>query len=160
VAQVVHVGKLADLREVAGSFWDLANLVPNPEPSPFDAIREVDERGEYWRGRRLQPLMEYSKWDKFEAVIIKARDALVLVEGQESADYHFEKIDKVFPHVGKNPSDLGGRPGKDYRLTRHAAYLVAMAGDDTKEAVARARIYFARRTEEADGFSAATEKPL
>lgn len=29
----------------------------------------------------------------------------------------------------KNPSDLGGRPGQDYRLSRYACYLIAMNGD-------------------------------
>ena len=38
----------------------------------------------------------------------------------------------------------------DFRLTRFGAYLVAMAGDDTKQAVAEARIYFAVRTREAE----------
>ncbi|MGW4629300.1 RhuM family protein [Streptomyces rubiginosohelvolus] len=50
------------------------------------------------------------------------------------------------------------RAAQDYRLSRFGAYLVAMAGDDTKEPVALARVYFAGRTREAElGALTATE---
>ncbi|WP_051326003.1 phage antirepressor KilAC domain-containing protein [Glycomyces tenuis] len=112
--------------------------------SPFDQVKHTDEHGnENWTGRSLQPLMEYSRWEDFATVIEKAKDSLRLVEGPEQADRHF----------GKCRSD-GGRWGNqqidDYRLTRFAAYLTAMAGDDTKRAVAEARIYFAVKTREAE----------
>ncbi len=114
-------------------------IVPLPIPdgqTPFDAIRQEDERGEFWTGRDLQSVLDYTSWDKFEIVILKARDALALIEGAESSAHHFSKWE----------SD-GGRWGntklEDYRLTRFGAYLTAMAGDDTKRAVAEGRIYFA-----------------
>jgi phage antirepressor YoqD-like protein len=111
--------------------------------SPFDAIRRADERGEYWTGRDLQGVMTYANWREFAEVIEKAKAALALIEGQESADHH----------LAISPSE-GGRWGNqrldDYRLTRFGAYLVAMAGDDTKKAVAEARIYFAVRTRQAE----------
>ncbi|MEU6058037.1 RhuM family protein [Streptomyces sp. NPDC047097] len=46
--------------------------------------------------------------------------------------------------------NLGSGDKVDYRLTRFGAYLVAMAGDDTKPAVAQARVYFAVRAREAE----------
>lgn len=111
--------------------------------SPFDAIRRTDEHGEYWTGRDLMPLMDYGQWVKFAAVIEKAKASLAVVEGTEQAERHFPKRE----------SD-GGRWGnqsiEDYRLTRFGAYLTAMAGDDTKRAVAEARIYFAVRAREAE----------
>jgi hypothetical protein len=112
--------------------------------SPFDQIRRLDEYGrEYWAGRELQPLMVYGRWHEFAAVIAKAKASLALVHGDDQAEHHF-----VIQH-----SD-GGRWGNqsldDYRLTRFAAYLTAMAGDDTKEAVAQARVYFAVRAREAE----------
>lgn len=122
--------------------------IPLPSPggggSPFDAIRHVDAFGrEYWLGREMQPLVEYSRWEDFATVIEKAKASLALVHGDSQAEHHF----------GISRSD-GGRWGNqkldDYRLTRFAAYLAAMAGDDTKPAVARARVYFAVRAREAE----------
>lgn len=117
--------------------------IPIPTSSPFDALRLVDEDGEYWTGRDLQPLMQYSRWEDFATVIEKAKASLSLVQGSGQADHHF----------GISRSD-GGRWGnqqlENYRLTRFGAYLTAMAGDDTKEAVAHARVYFATKTREAE----------
>jgi hypothetical protein len=91
----------------------------------------------------MQPLMTYSRWEDFATVVEKAKASLALVHGDDQAAHHF----------ATSRSD-GGRWGNqkldDYRLTRFGAYLVAMAGDDTKEAVAQARVYFAVRTREAE----------
>lgn len=110
-------------------------------PSPFDAIRRVDERGEYWLARELMPLMQYARWDSFAIVVDKARASLALVEGKDAAGSNFLDVQKV---SGRGPA------GADVRLTRFGAYLVAMAGDDTKVAVAAARVYFAVKTREAE----------
>lgn len=112
-------------------------------PSPFDAIRRMDERGEYWTGRDLMPLMEYAAWDKFAAVIEKAKASLALVQGAGQAEHHFTAW-------GSDGGRWGNQRLDDCRLTRFGAYLVAMAGDDTKPAVARARVYFAVKTREAE----------
>jgi len=93
----------------------------------------------------MQPLMEYSRWEDFAAVIEKAKYSLALVQGGDQAEHHFREMPEVIN---------GGRWGKQtvasYQLTRFGAYLVAMAGDDTKDAVAHARVYFAVRTREAE----------
>jgi DNA-damage-inducible protein D len=112
--------------------------------SPFESIKEVDADGdERWSARELMPLMDYGRWHEFSVIVEKAKNSLNLVQGSDQAEHHF-----VICH-----SD-GGRWGNqrlgDYRLTRFAAYLTAMAGDDTKEAVAHARVYFAVRTREAE----------
>jgi hypothetical protein len=42
--------------------------------SPFDQIRQVDEFGtEYWLARQLQPLLGYSRWQRFEETIERAK---------------------------------------------------------------------------------------
>lgn len=114
-----------------------------PEGSPFDALRHLDSEGEHWFARELMVLMGYSRWEDFAAMVERAKASLALVQGAEAADHHFA----IFR------SD-GGRWGKtkveDYRLTRFAAYLTAMAADDTKTKVAEARIYFAVKTREAE----------
>lgn len=110
--------------------------------SPFDRIRRVDAFGrEHWSGRDLQPLMEYSRWEDFASVIANAEASLALVHGDDQAEHHFREEPEVIK---------GGRWGTQkvasVRLTRFAAYLTAMAGDDQKQAVAEARIYFAVMT--------------
>lgn len=117
-------------------------ILPAAASSPFDDIRHEDDQGEYWTGRELQPLMEYSQWRDFAIVIEKAKASLALVQGEDVANANFADLRKNAGQVGRN--------GKDYRLTRFAAYLAAMAGDDTKQAVAHARVYFAVRTREAE----------
>jgi DNA-damage-inducible protein D len=110
--------------------------------SAFDAIKRTDERGDYWPARELQPLMEYARWDAFGPVVDKARAALALIQGETTASSNFLYVEKV--------SGARGPAGRDVRLTRFGAYLTAMAGDDTKRAVAEARIYFAVKTREAE----------
>lgn len=127
----------------------MTNVIPHPTlgsgRSPFDAIRRMDERGEHWTGREMQPLMQYSQWRDFATVIQKAKDSLALVQGETAAQDHFAEVRNMIP-TGKGAH----RATQDYRLTRFGAYLTAMAGDDTKEAVAHARVYFAVKTREAE----------
>lgn len=121
-------------------------LVPPPDDgSPFDVIRHEDELGEFWLGRELRPLMDYTRWQTFETVIEKAKSSLALVHGQAVADAAFVQVSQV-----TQTGNLGDQARYDYRLTRFGAYLTAIAGDDTKPAVARARVYFAVRTREAE----------
>lgn len=111
--------------------------------SPFDAIRHLDADGtEHWLGRELMSLMDYSRWERFATVINKAKGSLALVQGEQAAEHHF-------PIWGSDGGRWGGKV-EDFRLTRFGAYLTAMAGDDTKPAVAQARIYFAVKTRQAE----------
>lgn len=113
--------------------------------SPFDMVKDVDEGGEFWDGRKLMPLMQYSRWQTFVEVIEKAKASLALVSGQDAADEAFSQVTEV-----TEVRNLGDQRKRGYRLTRFGAYLTAMAGDDTKEAVAEARVYFAVKTREAE----------
>lgn len=91
----------------------------------------------------MQPLMVYLRWEKFAEVIEKAKASLALVQGADEAERHFAAW-------GSDGGRWGNQKIGDYRLTRFGAYLTAMAGDDTKSAVAHARVYFAVRAREAE----------
>lgn len=100
--------------------------------SPFDRIRRVDPDGsEWWSARDLMPLMGYPAWREFSAAIDRAKTA---------ASNQGLIVDDLF---GVDPQKTNGRPRADYRLSRMAAYLVAMNGDPRKPEVAAAQAYFA-----------------
>ncbi len=107
--------------------------------SAFEAAAHVDDAVEFWTARDLQKLLGYLRWENFEAALMRAMEAC-RNSGQTIHD-HFQE---VFPDVTKNPE--GGRPARDFRLTRYACYLVAQNGDSRKKPVAFAQTYFAIQT--------------
>lgn len=120
----------------------------NDGESPFDAIRRVDDYGqEYWSARDLQPVMGYDKWENFLRVIERA-----IRSAENTGTYS----DQSFSRTQENVP--GGGPAKvDYRLSRQAAYLVAMNGEPNKPAVAAAQAYFTVQTRKAE---IATSRPM
>src|SRR5690349_7632348 len=108
-------------------------------------LRSVEYGREFWLGREMPPHMGYARWQTFAEVIEKAKASLAIVMGQEAADKAFVHVSEVTQAV-----NLGEQTRRDYELTRFGAYLTAMAGDDTKPAVAHARVYFAVRAREAE----------
>lgn len=110
--------------------------------SPFDKIRRTDAYGrEYWLSRELQPLMGYSRWENLAPALNRA---------MTSARNQGLDVEGVFLRSQENPSELGGRPREEYRLTRAAAYLLAMNGDPNKPEVAAAQEYFTFMTRKAE----------
>ncbi len=111
-----------------------------PGQSPFDAIRQTDERGEYWSARDLMPLLEYSSWQRFEEVIDRAK---------EDCEKSGRNVDGNFnPFVKK--SEGRGRPLADYHLTRYACRLIVMASRTSGDVAAQARTYFSDMVEVAE----------
>ena len=99
-----------------------------------------------WFARDLMVLLGFDKWENFERAI---RRAITACENSgHDPEQHFVE---VFPVSGKNPE--GGRPGKNYELSRYACYLIAQNASSRKKQVAFAQTYFAiqtRRQELAD----------
>ena len=107
---------------------DLAVVAP-----PFDAIRRMDEGGEFWTARDLMPLLGYDKWENLAAAVERA-----LAAAWNSGD--------VGAFSRRQEEATGGRPRADYRMTRFGAYLLAMNGDPRKPEIAHAQLYFAAQT--------------
>jgi DNA-damage-inducible protein D len=103
--------------------------------SAFERIKREDEAGEYWLARELAALLGYAKWQHFNDVIEEAKEVCRTNGGE---------VDRLFTAVGKKSR---GRDALDYRLTRHACYIVAESADGRKPEVALAKIYFALTTE-------------
>ena len=111
-----------------------------------EAGRDNGRGDKCWYARDLQALLGYNKWDKFERVIERA-----MVACRNSGHDPAEHFQEVFPQPGKNPE--GGRPAKNFELSRYASYLIAQNASSRLKAVAFAQTYFAiqtRRQELAD----------
>ena len=121
------------------------SIIPHTHgESPFDAIKRTDERGEYWSARDLMPLMGYDKWERFAGSVERA--VLSMQAQGYNPDVEASRLREAFGKTNQRR--------EDFRLTRFAAYLVAMNGDPRKPEVAAAQAYFAVRTRQAETSSA------
>ena len=106
----------------------------------FETIWEIDGDGvEFIYARKLQTLLGYKEWRKFQLPIEKSKKSCI------SNDYgihdHFVHVDKMVK-TGSGAS----RKIEDIKLTRYAGYLIAMNGDTRKTEIAFAQNYFAVQT--------------
>ena len=108
----------------------------------FESIKHMDEDGiEFWYGRELMKVLDYSSWDKFKKIIKKAM--IACENSQVSIKQCFSQLGKTskMPNGGeKYVEDF------DYKLNRYACYLVAQNGSSKKKTIALAQTYFAVQT--------------
>lgn len=106
----------------------------------FEELREIDDSGqEFWTGRRLSKVLEYSEYRHFLPVIEKAKEAC-RNSGYGIHDHFEEFLGMV---------DIGSgakREVPDVKLSRYACYLVVQNGDPTKPVIANGQTYFALQT--------------
>ena len=106
----------------------------------FEDIKHIDENGvEFWYARELKKILEYNKWENFEKVINKAKDACK--NSGISVFEHFPDVRKLSKRANNAEIEI-----KDYKLTRYACYLIAQNGDSRKKVIALAQTYFAVQT--------------
>ena len=110
------------------------------EGQNFEEIKHIDEFGEeYWYARELMKVLQYNKWENFEKVINKAKDACQ--NSGISAFEHFPDVRKLSKRANNAEVIIS-----DYKLTRYACYLIAQNGDSRKKVIALAQTYFAIQT--------------
>ena len=113
---------------------------PDSTQTPFERIRQVDEDNqEFWSARDLMPILEYTKWQNFKTVLLKAQIAYEN-SGNDLAD-HFTDASKMVA-IGSDAK----REVEDMHLSRYACYLVVQNADPAKEVVALGQTYFAVQT--------------
>ncbi len=126
---------------------DLTEFDAPQAESPFERIRQIDpEDYEFWSARDLMPILEYTKWQNFKTVLLKAQIACEN-SGNDPAD-HFTDASKMVA-IGSDAK----REVEDMHLSRYACYLIVQNADPAKEVVALGQTYFAvqtRRQEIAD----------
>lgn len=116
----------------------------------FESLRFTCEGVDAWSGRDLMDLLTYDRWENFRTAVDRAIDTCRT--NGKNPERHFLpaegelniSTDRIFRGVTKKSGR--GRPREEMILSRYAAYLVAMNGDPSKEAVAFAQEYFAVQT--------------
>ena len=106
----------------------------------FENIKHIDENGiEFWYAREMMKILEYNKWENFEKVINKAKEACE--NSNIGVNEHFPDVRKLSKRANNAEVLI-----KDYKLTRYACYLIAQNGDSRKKVIALAQTYFAIQT--------------
>ena len=106
----------------------------------FEDIKHIDENGiEFWYGRELMHILQYSNWQNFEKIIDKAK--ISCENSGISVFEHFIDVNKLSKRANNAEVEI-----KDYELTRYACYLIAQNGDSRKKVIALAQTYFAVQT--------------
>ena len=119
----------------------MANELSKKALSIFEQIKRLDKNNnEYWSGRDLAKVLEYSEYRHFKPVIEKAKEACK--NSGQPVENHFEDYLEMVK-IGSGAE----RPFDDgVKLSRYACYLIVQNADPSKEIVATGQTYFAIQT--------------
>lgn len=93
----------------------------------FENIKHLNELGnEFWYARELQQILDYTRWEKFNNVIEKAK--IACINSGNAIQDHFHQVGKKVS-LGSNSTRLI----KDIELSRYACYLIVQNADSSKE---------------------------
>ena len=109
----------------------------------FETIACEYQGVECWSARDLSTLLGYTKWERFQNAIDKAKDACK--NAGEIVEDHFPGVGKMVPLGSGSVREVD-----DYMLTRYACYLIAQNGDSRKPEISFAQNYFAVQTRVAE----------
>jgi hypothetical protein len=114
-----------------------------PASSPFDRIMHDEDGIEVWYGREFLRELGYTQNSNFSRDfqdVIKRAKVICETAGHRVED-HFFNFEELI-QVGKGAH----KPVVDFKLSRRAAYYVALVADESKPQVALAKNYFAEQT--------------
>lgn len=116
----------------------------------FEDIRHINVDGaEYWLARELAPVLEYVRWENFDKVLKKAKEACI--NSNIKVGDHFRDVTKMIDLAKGARREI-----EDIELSRYACYLIVLNADPRKKIVALGQTYFAvqtRRQELQDEFN-------
>jgi len=113
--------------------------------SPFDAIKETDDKGrEWWNSRKLARLMGYQKYWNFERLMDKVATFLQQEKGLDLKE-HMVEIEEM-----AQLNNGGWRQVKSIKLSRTACIALASNADQKKPVVKAAREYFMSKVNSTD----------
>jgi len=117
----------------------------------LDSLKKIhSNQSEFWMARDLMPVLGYSRWENFQAVINKAKMACESA-GIDPANHFLDTTKMV--QIGSGA--MAERA--DCFLSRYACYLVAMNGDTSKPQIGMAQTYFAVQARRQEVFDELTE---
>jgi len=106
----------------------------------FEELKQIgDSNTEFWYARDLQVALDYSSWDKFKRVILKAITACE--NSGQAPNNHFSQVGKMVKLGSGSQREI-----EDYQLSRYACYLIVQNGDPSKPVIANGQTYFAIQT--------------
>jgi len=105
----------------------------------FEDIKHIDENDfEYWLGRELYQVLEYSRWENFINVINKAK--IACENSNNMISDHFRDVTKIVK-AGATSKSIS-----DFILSRYACYLIVQNANPNKKVIALGQTYFAIQT--------------
>lgn len=105
--------------------------------SPFDVIKETDDKGfEWWNSRKLARLMGYQKYWNFERLMDKVATFLQQEKGLDLKEHMVEIEEMAKLGVGTS------RQVKSFKMSRTACIAIALNADQKKPIVKAAKDYF------------------